>query len=62
MNQLNKIVALSASILISITGYAASLEDYVLKAPFKMGKIEAPVFPDTNFQLRIMVLKAMDIA
>jgi len=52
MNHFKKIIVLSASVLIFARGYGASLEDYVQKAPFKMGRIEAPVFPSNNFSIK----------
>lgn len=52
MNHFKKIIVLSTSVLIFARGYGASLEDYVQKAPFKMGKIEAPVFPSNNFSIK----------
>ena len=52
MNYFKKIIVLSASVLIFARGYGASLEDYVQKAPFKMGRIEAPIFPSNNFSIK----------
>jgi len=51
MNLLNKIITLSTSILITVSGHAASLQDYVINAPFKMGKISEPIFPNINFSI-----------
>ena len=46
-----KKVFLICTALITSSIYSATLESYVEHAPFKMGKIEAPVFADRNFSI-----------